>query len=59
MVGILSVGLEGTVTVHIIKEPRKKAFLGGFRHRLTGTEYHNASAQTVSKTRIPTDVRQY
>ncbi|EGD76447.1 hypothetical protein PTSG_07566 [Salpingoeca rosetta] len=30
-----------------------KPFLGGFRHKKTGVEYHNASSQTPRKFRIP------
>lgn len=33
-----------------IEHPRqKKAFLGGYRHRLTGAEYHHAAVQTLPK----------
>ena len=28
---------------------KHKPFLGGFRHRVTGSEFHNASAQTQKK----------
>ena len=31
----------------------KKPFLGGFRHKKTGVEYHNASAQTPRRFRMP------
>ncbi|KAJ6654104.1 hypothetical protein lerEdw1_007468 [Lerista edwardsae] len=35
-----------------IKRPSfKKPFLGGFRHKETGTEYHNAGSQTIPKKR--------
>ena len=51
-------GLVNEVKVHVIQEKRKKPFLGGFRHRLTGVEYHNASIQTVSKQRLPPTVCQ-
>lgn len=44
------------ITVHIVQEERKKPFLGGYKHRLTGTEYHNATAQTVPKIRMPSPV---
>lgn len=37
------------VAVEIIKSDFHKPFLGGFRHRITGTEYHNAGTQTVPK----------
>ncbi|XP_049497716.1 IQ and ubiquitin-like domain-containing protein isoform X2 [Panthera uncia] len=37
------------VAVEIIKSDFHKPFLGGFRHRITGIEYHNAGTQTVPK----------
>ncbi|XP_044534228.1 IQ and ubiquitin-like domain-containing protein [Gracilinanus agilis] len=37
------------ITVEIERLDFKKPFLGGFRHKLTGTEYHNAGTQTVPK----------
>nr|XP_055203321.1 IQ and ubiquitin-like domain-containing protein isoform X2 [Gorilla gorilla gorilla] len=40
------------VPVEIVKSDFHKPFLGGFRHRITGVEYHNAGTQTVPK-RIP------
>uniref|UniRef100_A0A8C0ZLW1 Ubiquitin-like domain-containing protein n=2 Tax=Castor canadensis TaxID=51338 RepID=A0A8C0ZLW1_CASCN len=40
------------VAVEIIKSDFHKPFLGGFRHKITGTEYHNAGTQTVPK-KIP------
>nr|XP_012607287.1 IQ and ubiquitin-like domain-containing protein isoform X1 [Microcebus murinus]XP_012607289.1 IQ and ubiquitin-like domain-containing protein isoform X1 [Microcebus murinus]XP_012607290.1 IQ and ubiquitin-like domain-containing protein isoform X1 [Microcebus murinus]XP_012607291.1 IQ and ubiquitin-like domain-containing protein isoform X1 [Microcebus murinus] len=45
------------VSVEIIKSDFHKPFLGGFRHQITGIEYHNAGTQTVPK-KIParTDV---
>ncbi|XP_028397889.1 IQ and ubiquitin-like domain-containing protein [Dendronephthya gigantea] len=46
-------GLVNEIKIHVIQEKNKKPFLGGFRHRLTGVEYHNASMQTVSKKRLP------
>lgn len=49
-------GLVNEVKVQVIQENNKKPFLGGFRHRLTGVEYHNASIQTVSKKRLPPNV---
>ena len=47
------------IKVHVIQQKNKKPFLGGFRHRLTGVEYHNASIQTVSKKRSPPAVCNY
>ncbi|XP_055974469.1 IQ and ubiquitin-like domain-containing protein [Sorex fumeus] len=40
------------VAVEIKKSNFHKPFLGGFRHKLTGQEYHNAGTQTVPK-KIP------
>ncbi|XP_053409854.1 IQ and ubiquitin-like domain-containing protein isoform X2 [Nycticebus coucang] len=40
------------VPVEILKCDFHKPFLGGFRHKLTGIEYHNAGTQTVPK-KIP------
>ncbi|KAM4874324.1 IQ motif and ubiquitin-like domain-containing protein [Thomomys bottae] len=40
------------ITVEFIKSDFHKPFLGGFRHKITGTEYHNAGTQTIPK-KIP------
>ncbi|XP_074489632.1 IQ motif and ubiquitin-like domain-containing protein isoform X1 [Sebastes fasciatus] len=45
-------GVFQEVVVEIERPPQQKAFLGGYRHRLTGAEYHNAAIQTLPK-RIP------
>ncbi|XP_008823092.1 IQ and ubiquitin-like domain-containing protein isoform X2 [Nannospalax galili] len=37
------------VAVEIVKSDFHKPFLGGFRHKVTGKEYHNAGTQTVPK----------
>ncbi|XP_070472559.1 IQ motif and ubiquitin-like domain-containing protein isoform X2 [Equus przewalskii] len=37
------------VAVEIIKSDFHKPFLGGFRHKITGIEYHNAGTQTVPR----------
>ncbi|KAH9490582.1 hypothetical protein Btru_033588 [Bulinus truncatus] len=39
------------VVVEIERSRTKKPFLGGFRNKNTGVEYHNASAQTMQKQR--------
>ncbi|XP_042266720.1 IQ and ubiquitin-like domain-containing protein isoform X1 [Thunnus maccoyii] len=39
------------VVVEIERPPQRKAFLGGYRHRLTGAEYHHAAVQTLPKRR--------
>ncbi|CAG5126814.1 unnamed protein product, partial [Candidula unifasciata] len=41
------------VVVEIERSRTKKPFLGGFRNKNTGVEFHNASAQTVQKPRPP------
>eukprot|EP00057_Strongylocentrotus_purpuratus_P004505 XP_003728839.1 PREDICTED: IQ and ubiquitin-like domain-containing protein isoform X1 [Strongylocentrotus purpuratus] len=46
-------GTVDDVVVEIERTTRRKPFMGGFRHRLTGVEFHNASAQT--KGRVRTD----
>ncbi|GFR93086.1 IQ and ubiquitin-like domain-containing protein [Elysia marginata] len=46
------------VVVEIERSRTKKPFLGGFRNKNTGVEYHNASAQTLQKPRpLPTAER--
>ncbi|XP_005550696.3 IQ motif and ubiquitin-like domain-containing protein isoform X2 [Macaca fascicularis] len=40
------------VAVEIVKSDFHKPFLGGFRHKVTGVEYHHAGTQTVPK-KIP------
>jgi len=37
------------VKVHVEAKNKKKPFLGGFKHKVTGVQYHNASAQTNPK----------
>ncbi len=39
------------VVVEIERATRKKPFLGGYRHKNTGVEYHHASVQTIAKPR--------
>ncbi|KAK2842772.1 hypothetical protein Q5P01_012972 [Channa striata] len=39
------------VVVEIERPRQQKPFLGGYRHRLTGTEYHHAAVQTLPKRR--------
>ncbi|GFO15604.1 Iq and ubiquitin-like domain-containing protein [Plakobranchus ocellatus] len=46
------------VVVEIERSRTKKPFLGGFRNKNTGVEFHNASAQTLQKPRpLPTAER--
>ena len=47
------------MVVHIVQENRKKPFLGGYKHRLTGVEFHNAAAQTLPKIRVPSTVEKF
>ncbi|KAG8012394.1 IQ and ubiquitin-like domain-containing protein [Nibea albiflora] len=44
-------GVFQEVVVEIERPRQQKAFLGGFRHRLTGVEYHHAALQTLPKRR--------
>ncbi|XP_068788113.1 IQ motif and ubiquitin-like domain-containing protein isoform X3 [Struthio camelus] len=39
------------VTVKIERPTYHKPFLGGFKHKITGVEFHNAGSQTVPKKR--------
>ncbi|KAM8819549.1 IQ motif and ubiquitin-like domain-containing protein isoform 2-T3 [Rhynchonycteris naso] len=43
------------VAVEMIKSDFHKPFLGGFRHKITGIEYHNAGTQTVPKKYVKKD----
>ncbi|XP_051807524.1 IQ and ubiquitin-like domain-containing protein isoform X2 [Acanthochromis polyacanthus] len=45
-------GLFQEVVVEIERPRQQKAFLGGYRHRLTGAEYHHAAIQTLPKRRL-------
>ena len=40
---------EKEVLVRVERSDFKKPFLGGYRHRVSGVEYHNAAAQTRAK----------
>ncbi|KAM3875272.1 IQ motif and ubiquitin-like domain-containing protein [Diretmus argenteus] len=39
------------VAVEIERPPQQKVFLGGYRHRVTGAEYHHAATQTPPRRR--------
>ena len=39
------------VVVEIERATSRKPFIGGYRHKQTGVEYHHASAQTVPRPR--------
>ncbi|XP_071082848.1 IQ motif and ubiquitin-like domain-containing protein isoform X1 [Haliotis cracherodii] len=47
------------IVVEIERSTKKKPFLGGFRHKTTGVEYHNASAQTATKPRPVSNIERY
>jgi len=49
LVTIVNDGEEKELQVEILNSSIKKPFLGGFRHKLTGAEYVNASCQTYPK----------
>nr|XP_057942926.1 IQ and ubiquitin-like domain-containing protein isoform X2 [Doryrhamphus excisus] len=44
-------GVLQDVPVEIERPQQEKAFLGGYRHKLTGAEYHHATAQTRPRRR--------
>lgn len=47
------------VVVEIERNNIRKPFLGGVRHRITGKEYHNASAQTLPPQRPDKGIIRY
>ncbi|XP_061430055.1 IQ and ubiquitin-like domain-containing protein isoform X1 [Lethenteron reissneri] len=47
------------VVVEIERATRQNPFLGGFRHRLTGTEFHHAGTQTLPKRRPDTGIKRF
>ncbi|XP_070559447.1 IQ motif and ubiquitin-like domain-containing protein [Ptychodera flava] len=47
------------VVVEIERATRRKAYLGGYRHRVTGKEYHHASAQTRPKIRPDNGIEKF
>ena len=44
-------GVKKEILVHIEHTRIPKPFLGGYRNRRTGLEYHNAAVQTLPKRR--------
>ena len=50
---------EKDVVVEIERATRKKPFLGGYKHKKNGVEYHHASAQTMQKPRPPPNVDRF
>ncbi|XP_071484963.1 IQ motif and ubiquitin-like domain-containing protein [Diadema antillarum] len=47
------------VVVEIERTTRRKPFLGGFRHRMSGVEFHNASAQTMGRVRADDGITRF
>ena len=47
------------VVVEIERNNVRKPYLGGIRHRMTGTEYHHASAQTLAPQRPDKGIVRY
>uniref|UniRef100_W5NFY4 IQ motif and ubiquitin domain containing n=1 Tax=Lepisosteus oculatus TaxID=7918 RepID=W5NFY4_LEPOC len=47
------------VVVEIERATHRKPFLGGYRHKLTGAEFHHAAVQTLPKKRPDRSVEQY
>ncbi|XP_074840214.1 IQ motif and ubiquitin-like domain-containing protein [Carettochelys insculpta] len=45
------------VAVEIERPTYRKPFLGGFKHRVTGVEFHNAGSQTVPKKRCDKGIK--
>lgn len=55
----VKVGADKGILVSVKKQSGKKPFLGGFRHKVSGVEYHNASAQTTAKKKPGNGVAKY
>lgn len=51
--------MYGDIVVEIDRQAGKKPFLGGFRHKLTGQEFHHAAAQTFQQMRAPLTVERF
>jgi len=47
------------IVVEIERDTTKKAFLGGYRHKQTGVEYHHATAQTMPRARPQSAVQRF
>ncbi|MCI4381860.1 hypothetical protein PGIGA_G00256870 [Pangasianodon gigas] len=47
------------VVVEIERATRKNPFLGGYRHKVTKTEYHHAGVQTMARRRIDRGVETF
>lgn len=47
------------VVVEIERATRRTAFLGGYRHKAAGTEYHHAAVQTMARRKPDTGVETF
>ena len=47
------------VLVRVERPRSQKPFLGGYQHKVTGVEYHHASAQTLPKRKSDKGVRRW
>ncbi|KAK1168987.1 IQ and ubiquitin-like domain-containing protein [Acipenser oxyrinchus oxyrinchus] len=47
------------VVVEIERTTQRKAFLGGYRHKITGLEFHHAGVQTISKKRPDNGIEKF
>ncbi|KAF0040444.1 hypothetical protein F2P81_006342 [Scophthalmus maximus] len=54
--GTVDDGVFQEVVVEIECPRQQKAFVGGYRHRLTGAEFHHAAVQTLPKKRADSGV---
>ncbi|XP_038060891.1 IQ and ubiquitin-like domain-containing protein [Patiria miniata] len=52
-------GVQEDIVVEIERSMRHKPFLGGYKHRHTGLEFYNASAQTRPKTRKDNGIEKF
>ncbi|XP_076078527.1 IQ motif and ubiquitin-like domain-containing protein isoform X3 [Mytilus galloprovincialis] len=67
MPDVITVRIQGSedgegardVVVEIERATRKKPFIGGYRHKTSGIEFHHASAQTMKKQPPPSTVPKY
>eukprot|EP00041_Stephanoeca_diplocostata_P011887 m.197189 g.197189 ORF g.197189 m.197189 type:complete len:834 (-) comp18711_c0_seq1:258-2759(-) len=52
-VNVVNAGAASNIKVHIERSTDRKRWLGGFKHKKNGLEYHNVSTQTYRKARQP------
>lgn len=55
----LETGEYEDVVVEIERSTQKKRYLGGYRHKLSGIEFHHASAQTNAAKRPVSEVEKF